>query len=462
MGAVKSQTKAFMGDVQDPRSDDELLKDLCARELELKQELDAIRLRRQAIERRKMKSSTPQSIVTIEQLPLEILILIFRLSIQDRQARIGRLLLVSKFWNQVVVSTPTLWTHIEVEIWDEEFNRPTALSYVRACHAYSGNQPLDVDIIMDDPPSPGVLYRAACEHLNNLVETHELFSDFPLRIVDRLGEERFQDRLHLGHDIYRRVYQHSVKLAEELASCNYRHMRRWRRATVLVPSGAWIGESIDTAAMDTFRALGWMHPNISTTTNHPCGNLVDLTLNGLGYLPSGALPQSLRKLWVKLVQSTDQLAHITSLDELEDLRLELDEPWTGPLHFHLELSKVQRLALVCYSGPMPATISTGPLQQLCVKGDSELEVIEHKAKCLDWEFEQITPETTADPTRALCSAIASVGSAMELTIRGFKKTTIDQVVRDASFPVTLRSLKVELADQAGYTIQLKSGKPLTA
>ncbi|KIM26419.1 hypothetical protein M408DRAFT_330596 [Serendipita vermifera MAFF 305830] len=80
-----------------------------------------------------------------DRLPEELLVAIFKVLIEPSPTLIGPLLLVSRFWHHVAVTTPSMWSRIHSQPHSpDEVRRDT--EYVRAAVKNSCNLPLDVTI----------------------------------------------------------------------------------------------------------------------------------------------------------------------------------------------------------------------------------------------------------------------------------------------------------------------------
>lgn len=82
----------------------------------------------------------------IGSLPTELLVDIFQLVLEQNSCHIGRLRLVCRTWNQIIHTTPQLWSAIHITIPIETVKVAQITTYCSKCVELSGERPLDISI----------------------------------------------------------------------------------------------------------------------------------------------------------------------------------------------------------------------------------------------------------------------------------------------------------------------------
>lgn len=87
----------------------------------------------------------------ISSLPTELLIQIFDLAIADNTMRIGYLMAVCRPWRSILLSTPQLWSNIQVTVLLNTLDTIHKVTrYFQACILRSRDQPLDIDLTLTE------------------------------------------------------------------------------------------------------------------------------------------------------------------------------------------------------------------------------------------------------------------------------------------------------------------------
>lgn len=180
------------------------LNDLREQHNRLEQELEPYRLPYRTICQISAFSGALNDPCLIHHLPDELLYSIFKLCIQgpydDPRRTIGTLLFVCKRWYTLTMSSPKLWSNIQI---DDPFrhidfvNRRSRISYVHSCLSRSQGLPLNVEIDFGCVDEMGYIKEELIQHAETILheDVHEGVWDQICGQDWPLGSSRFYEEL---------------------------------------------------------------------------------------------------------------------------------------------------------------------------------------------------------------------------------------------------------------------------
>jgi len=177
----------------------------------------------------------------INSCPAEILSMIFRLSIPERDniRHMGRLLLVCKQWYTLVMNDPQMWSTIKILApaqWDMRFWSDSTRSYVESCIERSRTTGLNIDINFSSLQSTKEQLIERLHygffHLRSSSQT-EVDHEFIDEWLDGLDYEELEDDTETTVDC---LPDHAIELIEKLVGVDEDVMRRWEGFILWFPS----------------------------------------------------------------------------------------------------------------------------------------------------------------------------------------------------------------------------------
>ncbi|KAG8819705.1 hypothetical protein FRC17_010362 [Serendipita sp. 399] len=160
---------------------------------------------------------------TISSLPNEMMLEIFQLLVSDGSHRLRPVLLVNKRTHALVTSAPSLWCKISIKF-DRALQECNDLSvrYIETCIKNSRKFLLDVDLDMDDIPSPSECTASILAVVKKEVPRFSDVIERAIYLAKEIGDED-----HSGAFFTRRLANFNA-LRRAIAGKEGVHMRRWR------------------------------------------------------------------------------------------------------------------------------------------------------------------------------------------------------------------------------------------
>lgn len=434
----------------------------------------------------------PNCITNINQLPSDILIIIFELALRGCHPDINRLLRVSRRWHDLILDTPSLWARIELITRKEEHGKITLPdeSYVQACHVRSANAPLRIFLDYRNLPSR---YISEQQQMNRLL--HLLRAEgADVSLLTELWEKR---RMHdddfdepawystTRSPAHSTLFHRAQALVEELATDDGEHMERWIEASFFGPLNV-DHESEDAWSHDSDE----LHPTreLLSSLEWPTPNLVKLHLSGGVPLPlldedaeqelqleelditdehfrevnllTGTLWETLQRLHLRNVNCRCGLMPLRYLEFLEELTIN-----SCTLYYHDEPGSIltflfphlKRLTFLDVGHMVHLIRFISPtLEELYVRTTSEMPALLIPTQLLIWEYARDSSEQKIETLsgakapeavwKTLNSAFEWLGQAHGLVIYGVSEKVISAYLEDEEIPETLDVVQTQCRD----------------
>jgi hypothetical protein len=213
------------------------LNDLKAQHHSLEQELQPYRMDVHSTNHA-TAHTIPEQTSAVHGLPDEILSQIFDIYTDDRsetrRCKLRRLLLVCRRWHDLVMNSPLLWAHVEIEKYCEPFGfgGSPVTTYVKACISRSQNIPLDMDLELQICGLSSYVRAGLFDRAKSIVD------------------EEFHQKIR--HQIYKESWDHGSsrfllqfgRFLEYLFGDDGQHLRRCRRLAIRFPLDEEIARTI--------------------------------------------------------------------------------------------------------------------------------------------------------------------------------------------------------------------------
>ncbi|CAG7852515.1 SubName: Full=Uncharacterized protein {ECO:0000313/EMBL:CCA73500.1} [Serendipita indica DSM 11827] len=181
----------------------------------------------QQSERKRLISARPAK-VSLDGLPNELLFNIFRHLRFERYGHLGALLLINKRIHHFVMSTPLLWTHIEVLVDCDLLDAtPPKPSYVEACLKNSQSAGLDIEIHLEWDAAAEFLKQAAIVAVVNLVDEQE---------EDAVWSTLNDIDMDFRCPVYEKKEAALFEVLDAIIGTDGCNMRRWKSLVLSLPS----------------------------------------------------------------------------------------------------------------------------------------------------------------------------------------------------------------------------------
>ena len=175
--------------------------------------------------------------------------------------------------------------------------------------------------------------------------------------------------------------------------------------------------------------------------------LNDLSIKDLTNFPGDTFRSSLKRLSLFDFEDTSGIDEISKLEHLEELTIEVlvlaeDEyrwktPSARPTR-RLELGKLRRLSLSSYAQlAVKINLQAPMLRTLCVQHQSSLINSIINAEPVEWILQESSESEST-------FAVASLGSATQLTLQNVVDPADSGPLKDAKLPPTLETLHLEM------------------
>ncbi|KIM31210.1 hypothetical protein M408DRAFT_64678, partial [Serendipita vermifera MAFF 305830] len=165
--------------------------------------------------------------MNVQNLPNEMLILIFEYFLAINHRLIRRLLLVCKHWNHIVMQSPRLWGRVQLLPLDYEYRYPfeSLLPYVEACLQRSQSVLLDIELDY-------VLLLTREEYIRNkvLATICEISNDEP-NVIDQV----YNLNCDFASPEYDAYFDQTMKELSILIGPMGAHMEKWRSLRLRIP-----------------------------------------------------------------------------------------------------------------------------------------------------------------------------------------------------------------------------------
>jgi hypothetical protein len=264
----------------------------------------------------------------INHLPEELLYSIFKLCIlipyDNHRAPIGTLLFVCKRWYTLIMSSPKLWSKIEINDPFELFdliNKQSQTSYIPSCLSRSQGLPLDIEIDFESFDENAYIKGKLMEHAKTIIHEHEHLRFWSQIFCQEWNFSSFH------------FYEELDRFLDHLFGDRDQHLKRYHTLIIDLPQNSAVADIICSRMAQNLSNLtsleidgaNWSMENVSPRVL-ALPKVKDLTIRSnyarpLSLSHFGVLPTVLEQIKMNIGSSVLNLKKLSSFKYLRSLTL---------------------------------------------------------------------------------------------------------------------------------------------